>query len=160
MSIGSHCILQMLRLIGPAATVRRAELRFASGNEVEDAGTAEFELAGGGAASLAFDWGAADQPQMRVTVEVEGTAGSLRVNETALEVRRGNAVERTHVSRLPDPAPFFLGGDGYALEDAEFMSAAINGTEPEVGWREGFEVQRVLDAIYRSAESGGPARLE
>jgi predicted dehydrogenase len=153
-SIGSHCLLQMLRLAGPVESVERAELSRTSGNEVEDTGAAELHFASGATGCLRFDWGAEDRPAMAVAVEVAGSAGRLRVSESILELEAAGECERTHISQLPDAAAFYLGGDGYAREDEEFVHAALNGEEPPVGWPEAFEVQRVIDAVYRASESG------
>ena len=159
MSIGSHCIVQLQRLCGPVGAVESAEVDYVSGNDVEDGGHAMLRMANGAEIELVFDWSAAERPQFEVKIDVEGSRGRLRVSDTLLELDADGEAESWHISELPDPAGFYLGGDGYALEDEQFVAAAAGAEAATVGWDEALQVQRVVTAIYRAAEAGGPVAL-
>ncbi|GGL37827.1 oxidoreductase [Halarchaeum grantii] len=50
---------------------------------------------------------------------------------------------------------------GHAAEDELFLDAVAAGEDPEINTPEqGLQVQRVIDAIYRSSEEGGAVRLD
>lgn len=159
MAIGSHAIVQVLRLLGPVASIERAACAYVTGNDVEDRLTAVARLEHGAPVDMVFDWSADDRPQMTVSLVVRGTAGTLRVSETWLELTTRDGTTATHVSELPDPARFYLGGDGYAVEDERFVARCRAGGPAEVTWSDGHRVQEVLDALYRAAERGAPVEL-
>ncbi|MFY4816466.1 Gfo/Idh/MocA family oxidoreductase, partial [Haloarcula sp. AONF1] len=52
-------------------------------------------------------------------------------------------------------------GDGHAAEQATFLEAVAAGEAPTLNTvEEGLRVQRVIDAIYRSSETGAAVRLD
>lgn len=158
-AIGSHAILQVNKLLGQVVAIESAKCAFTSGNEVEDSGRALLRLDGGAKVELLFDWSAEDRPQMSISLEVTGTEGTLRVSESWLEIGSEGGRAATHVSQLPNQAAFFLGGDGYAMEDAEFVGRCLRGGPSAVTWSDGLHVQEVIDAIYDSAQSGTRVEL-
>jgi predicted dehydrogenase len=56
---------------------------------------------------------------------------------------------------LPQPARYDVNGEGYYLEDAAFLAWATGGTAPPSTVDAALRVQRVMDALYRSADAGG-----
>lgn len=153
-TIGSHAILQLHRLLGRAASIESASCLFVSGNEVEDRVHARGRLESGGAVEMVFDWSCEACPQLTVSLEISGTEGTIRVSESWLEVATERGTVSTHVSELPDPAGFYLGGDGYCLEDERFVALCLRGGSPVVTWSDAYHVQEVIEAIYRSAQRG------
>lgn len=60
------------------------------------------------------------------------------------------------------PGPADLGGDPFRVGDAEleaWLDALMNNTDPVVKPEQAFVVTQILDAIYRSAETGQPVNL-
>jgi len=160
MSIGSHAIVQIHRLLGPVSAVESSVWFFTSGNEVEDSGVAQLRLTSGAEVELHYDWSAANRPQSMVSLEISGTAGTLRVSMAWLEVESAGQRTATHVSELPDPASVFLGVDGHYSADAEFVRRCLAGGTPAVSWADAYHVQQVIHAIYDSAQRKTQVALE
>src|SRR4051794_37299981 len=137
----------------------------------EDWAAALFELAGGAVGSLEASRVIVG-PRARMRFEAHGTRGAL-----AWELERMNELERFQLSEdgvdegyttilagagHPDFAAFQPGAGvpmGYddlrVLEARNFLAAVRDGEQREPGVEEMLECARVLDAIERSARSGG-----
>ncbi len=159
-SLGSHLIFLLQWLFSPVRRVHEASLAYSSGNEVEDAGRIELEMDGGVRATMDISWSAPGYDNMELDILVIASEGELRVTnqETVLQLK-DEGVTRVHISELPDRAKFYLGGEGYCQEDEDFISCLGADKQPKVTWREGYWVQVVLDAIYRSAEANQAVTL-
>lgn len=156
-SLGSHLIFLLQWLFSQVEWVKKAELTYSSGNEVEDGGKVEMELKKGIEATMDISWSAADHENMALEISALGSQGKLRVNSQEIEIQlKEEGVTKIHISELPDKASFYLGREGYCWEDEDFISCLETNKEPEATWREGYQVQRILDAIYRSAEANQP----
>jgi len=159
-SLGSHLIFLLNWFFGTVKQVK-TELVYSSGNEVEDGGKVEMELEGGIEARMDVSWSTLGYETMGMEMVVYGSQGKLRASnqEINLWLDRGEH-RRIHISEIPDQARFYLGGEGYYKEDEEFISSIGTDEQPMVTWREGYQVQKVLRAIYQAAETGGVARVE
>ena len=154
MSLGAQMIFLLHWLFSPVRHVNRVELTYSSGNEVEDGGKVEMELEGGTEAKMDVSWSVPLYDTMWIEIAAFGSEGKLKVNNQDIEIQlKQESATRTHISELPDEARFYLGGEGYYAQDDGFLSCLGTDREPDVTWREGYHVQRVLDAIYRSAEA-------
>jgi predicted dehydrogenase len=93
---------------------------------------------------------------------IEGDNGRLVVNNDmiSLNLRRAacgfaDGETRIHAADLTQDAVFDLGGEGYCKEDVDFLHALKTGQATRVSLDRALHVQRVLEATYRSAASGG-----
>ncbi|NQT74346.1 MAG: Gfo/Idh/MocA family oxidoreductase [Chloroflexi bacterium] len=153
-SLGSYLIFLLHWLFSPVRHVWDSNIFYTSGNEVEDGGNAKLELESGIMATMDVSWCIHGYENMLLEIRALGSEGELTVDNSIVQVHRSDgSVNRVHVSELPDKASFYLGGEGYCLEDEDFVSCIGTDIEPEVTWRDGYQVQKVLDAIYRSAEA-------
>ena len=67
--------------------------------------------------------------------------------------------EHYNKSDIPTNPEFNIGGDGYYSQNKEFIKSLSGDKSNLVSMREGMEVQRVIDAIYRSAKVGCEVKL-
>ena len=115
-------------------------------------------------AEVGFDssWSVPGFPLSAVVIELDGENGKLLVSNDALELdlreaRAGWPAGHTRVghAELPQPGRFDVNGDGYYLEDAAFLAWATGAPAPPTTVDAALRVQRVMDALYRSAADGG-----
>jgi predicted dehydrogenase len=142
---GCHRIEVFSRLFGPVTSVKAMTGNTVFEREVEDTATALMSFANGVQASLTVTH-AAREPQD--TLRIFGTEGSLHVevlNLGALVIRDRDG-ERTET--LAPHANFHL-----PLID-DFARAVIEQHDPMVDGPVGRETARVIEEIYRDAESG------
>jgi len=129
---------------------------------VEDELHGMMTLASG--ASVGFDssWSVPGYPLSAVVIELDGENGKLLISNDAFELdlkeaRGGWSAGHTRVghAELPQPARFDVNGEGYYLEDAAFLAWATGGPAPPTTVEAALQVQRAMDALYRSAAAGG-----
>jgi predicted dehydrogenase len=117
-------------------------------------------------AEVGFDssWSVPGYPLSAVVIELDGDNGKLLISNDAFELDLRDAhagwpagyTRRRH-AELPQPARFDVNGDGYYLEDAAFLAWATGGPAPPTEVGAALRVQRVMDALYRSAAADGAA---
>jgi D-xylose 1-dehydrogenase (NADP+, D-xylono-1,5-lactone-forming) len=149
MDVGCYCVSGSRLLGGEPETVYGQQLAGEGGVDVLFAGTMRFP----GDVLAQFDCGFV-LPD-RDGLEVVGTEGSLFLDDPwhartpVIELRRPDRVEEIVLEPV----------DSYRLE-LENMSAAIEGRAGQLLGREDAVAQaRTIDALYRSAASGGPVAL-
>jgi predicted dehydrogenase len=59
-------------------------------------------------------------------------------------------------AELPQPARYDVNGESYYLQDAAFLHWVTGGVKPPNEIGAALIVQRLMDALYRSAREGGP----
>lgn len=84
-----------------------------------------------------------------------GPGGESGSGLATVTTRRFEAEPRADFTLSPDYC-----GDEFLLEDLDFVEAIRDRRPPKVGWEQGLRVQELLDAIYRSAESGRTEAVE
>ena len=106
-----------------------------------------------------------------ITVELHGTLGSLyfnyeRLNELQVclagdpDDRRGFKTIYTGPAHFHGEVTWNIPGMniGYgelkSIESYEFIKAVVEGRQPSTSFAEGYRVERVCDAVKRSAETG------
>jgi predicted dehydrogenase len=170
--INSAChMLQLLHfLFGPAASVE-ANTRKIHSRDVEDEAELRVRFRAGPEAQVGASWSTPGYDTEYTEISIEGENGSItatddfleiELNERAADLPGGRTV--VHRSDLRQ-AGFNLspdyGGEGYYYENLDFVEAlATPNRKPTVTWKDGWEVQRTLDAAYRSAAGEGVITLD
>ncbi|RBI60473.1 gfo/Idh/MocA family oxidoreductase [halophilic archaeon] len=114
--------------------------------EVEDSATALVRCGDGATVSLDVSWAANADPGQSVAVRGSDGGALLDVGNGTLRVY-DDADDATRVETADH--------DWLAPEDEAFVDAVEDGAPPAVSdVEEGLAVQRVVDAIYRSSETG------
>lgn len=139
-------------------------------NFTEDTFTAILEYPSGLWGTLEVNWSVPGYELQTNDVEVVGTAGALNIGNHLMRLwlhRKGDHYpagwsewERAEVAPR---APFSLSpdycGDEYYLEDKDFVDAVHGARQPRAGMEIALLIQEILDALYRSMESGRPETL-
>ncbi len=161
-NLGSHLLFLLRWYFGMPTSVRATAKQLHTAVEDELHAT----LVMPGCRDVTFDtsWSVPGYPISVTGLTIRGSTGSIRVDNDGLEVeldapRCGLAAGRTVIteSELPQPAPFVFNGEAYALEDAHFLRWVSGGAPPPITAAAGLDVQRIMDALYRSAAAGGGA---
>jgi predicted dehydrogenase len=131
---------------------------------VEDELRATLVMPGGLPVAFESSWCVPGHPLSTTTLEVEGDNGTLRVDNQGItlalqDARSGLPAGTTELGEpdLPQPAGFYLNGEAYALEDAHVLRWATGGPPPPITAAAGYDVQRMMEALYTSAAAGGAA---
>lgn len=164
-NISSHLLFLLEWYMGTPVEVRATWKKLYGA--VEDELQGMMTLPGGAEVGFESSWSVHGYPLSAVVIEMDGENGKLLVSNDALELDLREARDgwpaghtRLRHAELPQPGRFDVNGDGYYLEDAWFLSWVTGGPAPPTTVEAALRVQRVMDALYRSAEVGGqPARV-
>ncbi|TYT61539.1 Gfo/Idh/MocA family protein [Natrialba swarupiae] len=121
--------------------------------EVDDSVTAFIRCEGGRTISLEAAWATNREESMDFRVRGTQAGAQFDIGETELTILEAGTTGCDHYSNVN------LTGDpsmtGYAKQDEQFLTTIASGGEPLANTiDEALLVQRVIDAIYRSSESG------
>jgi predicted dehydrogenase/nucleoside-diphosphate-sugar epimerase len=129
---------------------------------VDDAARIRLKFASGVTGTVDTCWSVEGYPLSKTEITIEGDNGRLVVNNDWISLNLRSAAcglaegeTRIHTADLTQDAVFDLGGEGYCKEDADFLHALRTRQATRVSLDRALHVQRVLEAIYRSAASGG-----
>ncbi len=163
--IASHLISLLYSYFGPAQSVFGRTKSIHS--EVEDCGTALLEYGDGAQGTLDVSWSIPGYRLTYINLTVEAENGSLDLTNDDIRLylhrpAKGYPREWTHLYRadMPSVSDFELGGEGFYEEDKDFIDCCAERRKPLVSWSEGLEVQRIVEAIYRSAATGKAVALK
>lgn len=163
--IASHLISLLYNYFGPVGSVFARTKTIHS--EVEDCGTALLEYDGGVQGTLDVSWSIPGYRLTYINLTVEAENGSLDLTNDDIRLylhrpAKGYPREWTHLYRadMPSVSDFELGGEGFYEEDKDFIDCCAERRKPLVSWSEGLEVQRIIEAIYRSAATGKAVPLK
>jgi predicted dehydrogenase len=156
-NIASHLLYVLYWFFGTAEAVTARTRRIYS--DVEDAGSALLEFKGGLQGTLDVSWSVPGYRLPHTEIVVEGDNGVMELTNDYLKLNlyrahKGFPKEWTTIHKidLPSSSRFEIGAEGLYEEDQDFIRAAVERGRPAVTWADGFEVQRMVEAIYRSAE--------
>ena len=159
-NLSSHLLFVLWWYFGLPTAVRATWRQLHTA--VEDELTATLVAPGCPDIAFATSWSVPGHPISTTTLSVEGSNGTLEVDNDGvrLELRAAHGgvpagVTRIAEADLPQPATFVFNGEAYALEDAHFLCWATGGPAPPITAAAGFDVQRVMTALYASAAAGG-----
>lgn len=149
--LGSHLLYLVQSFLGMPKTIAAKTTRLYS--IVEDVADIEFvhEAFRG---NLKISWSEPDCPDVAIRINIKGSKAELRIEE--------NRITGSHTFYPWDLPPEPCEGlkvrparEGYASQNIAFVDSIGTGKENLVSWREGFQVQRLIEGIYRSAASAG-----
>jgi predicted dehydrogenase len=163
--IGSHLIYLLVWFFGVPVNVFAKTMSFFS--SVEDSGTIMMEYAGGMSGILDTNWSIPGCRQTAIELILEGENGLMEVTGNYLKLNLHRAVSgfdqgwtTLHKIDFDSPPQFDLGMEGFYNEDSHFIDCCLERKRPYVTWKEGLEVQRFIEAVYRSSESNRPVALD
>ncbi len=164
-NLSSHLLFLLEWYLGTPVEVRATWKKLYGA--VEDELHAMMRLASGAEVGFDSSWSVTGYPLSAVVIEMDGENGKLLVSNDALELdlaeaRAGWPAGHTRLghAELPQPARYDVNGEGYYLEDAAFLAWTAGCPAPPTAVDAALRVQRVMDALYRSAADGGrPAQV-
>ncbi|NGM71028.1 Gfo/Idh/MocA family oxidoreductase [Natronolimnobius sp. AArcel1] len=127
--------------------------------EVDDSVSAFIRTADGQTISLEAAWATNREESMDFRIRGTEAGAQFDIGDTDIELLEAGTAGVEHYADTE------LTGDpsitGYAQQDEQFLSAIAAGRQPETNTiEEALLVQRVIDAIYRSSESGQAEAIE
>jgi predicted dehydrogenase len=159
-NVSSHLLFLLQWMLGTPIEARATESKFFG--EVEDEIHAMMRLTSGAEVGFESSWSVPGYPYSAVVMEIEGVNGKMLISNDGLELElvsgRGDwpsGHSQLREADLPQPARFDVNGESYYLQDAAFLHWATGGSAPPNTIENALVVQRVIDAIYRSARDGG-----
>ncbi len=126
--------------------------------EVDDSVSAFIRTADGRTISLEAAWATNREESMDFKVRGTEAGAQFDIGDTNLRILESGTAGVDHYTDVE------MTGDsamtGYAEQDEQFLEAVATGATPESNTiEEALTVQRVIDAIYRSSESGRATQL-
>jgi predicted dehydrogenase len=153
--VGIYCINAARHLFGaePIEVSCMTTRSAARGRDVEESACSTLRFPGDRLATFCTSFGAAETSEYLVV----GTKGTVRANP-AYELAKGLEL---HFQRDGKKRTIkYAKRDQFAPELMYFSDCILAGRDPEPSGPEGLADVRVIRALYKSAESGKPVRLE
>lgn len=154
--LGTHCIDTILHLLGPVKSVYARLANLSEKTEAPDTSAVFLEMNSGASAFFQSNYNTPSEKRC----EIFGTEGVIYIDRDRIWLRIGrdqNQNGRFIPSELQRMATD--GTDPIEEELREFAKVIRSGGKVETGFMAGFEVMRVMEAIYQSAVQNTPQRL-
>ncbi|MFC4437371.1 MULTISPECIES: Gfo/Idh/MocA family protein [Natrialbaceae] len=127
--------------------------------DVDDSVTAFIRCKGGKTISLEAAWATNREPSMDFRVRGTDAGAQFDIGSTDMEILEAGTVGCDHYADVNMTGDSSL--TGHKEQDATFLETVAAGIEPETNTiEEALTVQRVIDAIYRSSETGRAQQIE
>jgi len=134
--------------------------------EVEDFAHAHFEFKNGVTGWMDSSWSMRHHRLLEIGIEVNAENGNLSVSDDEVKLFldrpvNGTAAGWTHFAKpdLFEGVEIDLGGPQYTRQDVQFIEAVKSGGKVGNDVRNAYEVQKIIDAVYASAQKHGEPAL-
>jgi predicted dehydrogenase len=135
-------------------------------SDVEDAGTALLAYKGGMQATMDVTWSLPGYRLPYTEIVVEAENGMMTLTNDAIKLHLYRASKgfpkdwtTIHKIDLGSTSRFEIGAEGLFEEGVDFFDRCLDRRSPAVPWADGYAVQRLIEAIYRSAAKGAAVSL-
>ncbi len=163
--IASHLIYLATWYFGLPRKIYARTLSFFS--DVEDSGSILFDYENGLTGVLDANWSIPGYRLATIAIAVEGDNGFMEVTNDYIKLHLhrsagdyGEGWTDIHKIDLGSTSHFDLGSEGFSDEDRHFIQCCLTGEKPPVSWQEGLDVQKIIEAVYRSSEKRRPVDLD
>ncbi len=163
--IASHLIYLVTWYFGLPQRIYARTLNFYS--DVEDCGSIMFEYKNGLIGALDANWSIPGYRLATIEIALEGENGFMEITNDYIKLNLHQTVDKLkggwttlHKIDLESRSHFDLGSEGFYDEDKHFIECCLNREKPHVSWTDGFDVQRIIEAVYLSSEAGGPVDVD
>ena len=135
--------------------------------EVEDFAHAHFEFSSGISGWLDSSWSVRHHRLLEVTININAENGNLSVSDDEVRVFLDKAAgdypagwTQFRIPELFKGVEIDLGGPQYTKQDVDFLNAVREGRTVGTDIKNAQSIQKLVDAIYDSAEQNGqPVRM-
>jgi len=163
--IASHLIYLVTWYFGLPWKVYARTLNFYS--DVEDCGSILFEYKDGLTGVLDANWSIPGYRLATIEIALEGENGFMEITNDYIKLNLLQSVEdfgkgwtTIHKIDLGSTSHFDLGSEGFCDEDRHFIECCLSKEKPDVSWKDGLDVQKIIEAVYRSSEKRSPVDLD
>jgi len=163
--IASHLIYLMTWYFGLPRKIYARTLNFFS--DVEDCGNIMFEYENGLIGVLDANWSVPGYRLATIEIGIEGEKGFMEITNDYIKLNLlqsfddfGEGWTTIHKIDLGSTSHFDLGSEGFSDEDRHFIECCLTKEKPAVSWKEGLDVQKIIEAVYRSSEKRSPVDLD
>jgi predicted dehydrogenase len=163
--IASHLIYLVTWYFGLPQKVYARTLNFYS--DVEDCGSILFEYKDGLTGVLDANWSIPGYRLATIEIALEGENGFMEITNDYIKLNLlqptgdiGEGWTNIHKIDLGSTSHFDLGSEGFCEEDRHFIECCLTKEKPDVSWEDGLNVQRIIEAVYRSSDKRNPVDLD
>jgi predicted dehydrogenase len=163
--IASHLIYLVTWYFGLPQKVYARTLNFYS--DVEDCGSILFEYKDGLTGVLDANWSIPGYRLATIEIALEGENGFMEITNDYIKLNLlqstddiGEGWTNIHKIDLGSTSHFDLGSEGFCDEDRHFIECCQTKEKPDVSWEDGLDVQRIIEAVYRSSDRRNPVDLD
>jgi predicted dehydrogenase len=158
LDLGPHLLDLLLWYFGEPEVISAIEQSYYS-SEVEDYVHAVFRFGADFVGSFDVSWSKRHYRLPEISIEVQGTAGSLSVCDDYVRIQADKSVEgvieagsKTFQRAAFDTGVQFLLADPeYTVEDIHFLDAVQNRTKVEPDFQTAAEVSQLIDQVHQVA---------
>ena len=155
--LGSHLLCILITFFDMPESVTTTEIK-REYSDVENEIFAQLNYPNHITGSLKVSWSKPHYSEMGFKIDVAGSSGTLIASEKSIYLlpSTGNIIPMFLWDLVENTAPkakFRPNQPGYLEQDLDFIRAIGTGKETRVSWEHGLKIQKVIDAIYRSADS-------
>lgn len=160
-----HLVDLLYWFFGPVASLRSSTKKLYS-KEVEDEIAASLTFKSGLSGTMESSW---SNPQYRKSyqrVEITAENGTMIVTEQTIDLKLASPSEYGSLKPKYAYADLYegyyldIGGPAFSLQMQAFISSLKGGKKPSSDLESGYYVQTLVDALYRSADSGKEVVLQ
>jgi len=123
-------------------------------SDVEDFAAGTLRFKNGSTMNFQFSW-AANSNRQGMWIQLLGDRGGARIG---LGVD-GLEIYGEDMRYLVDEKPYLPKVNPYEAEDQEFVDCLVKGRKPRVNSKQGYYIQSIIDAIYRSGKQGKAVKV-
>ncbi|OQX84824.1 hypothetical protein B6D60_08715 [candidate division KSB1 bacterium 4484_87] len=157
----THLIDLLQWMLGPVERVTGHTINWYS-EEVEDFAHVHFEFKNGAMGWMDSSWSIRHHRLMQINIEIHAEKGNLFVCDDYAKLYLDEPADGFNAgwTNWYNPDLFHgveidVGGPQYSRQGIAFIDAVKNGKPVASDLRNAFEVQKIVDAIYKSAENHG-----
>jgi len=156
--LGAHLIDLLIWYFGKIKTVRGSIESFAE-NEIEDHITGSLIFENNIKCSFVASWTEKNYRLQETSIEIEGTLGSMKVNQDYLKIEYIDTPSNGQNSRIFYKQDLYKGivydlaGPEFTKEDLDFVNCIRGEKQSQLNLINSSFVHSVIDAIYKSAKT-------
>lgn len=136
-------------------------------SDVEDCGTILMDYENGLSGFFDANWSIPNYRQTTYEVILEGENGVMEISNDYIKMFLHKASAgfeygwtHFHKSDIGGTSPFDLGSEGFCDEDMHFFTCCLQKIQPRSDWNRGLQVQKIIEAVYRSSETNESVVLD
>jgi len=128
--------------------------------DVEDEASIDFIFVNGCKAKIDTSWSKEDYRKSFFMIEISGSLGTLKVTDQTILIKTADKEENIYYPDVYESNFIDIAGGQYSEQMVDFVNSCTIKEKSQNFFESAFHVQNVVDAIYRSAQTGEKVDLE